>query len=72
MKFGEYLRMHLTSEWSSQYISYEDMKKMLTDVVNKASAINETHQSLSRQEYFLLADEEFCQVRRKDSFNSLN
>ncbi len=71
MKFGEYLRMHLTSEWSSQYISYEDMKKMLTDVVNKASAINETHQSLSRQEYFLLADEEFCQVR-KDSFNSVN
>ncbi len=71
MKFGEYLRMHLTSEWSSQYISYEDMKKMLTDVVNKASTINETHQSLSRQEYFLLADEEFCQVR-KDSFNSVN
>jgi len=72
MRFGEYLRMHLTPEWSSQYISYEEMKEMLTDVVSKAPRINEINQSLSRQEYFLLADEEFLQVKIKDLFKSLN
>jgi SPX domain protein involved in polyphosphate accumulation len=64
MRFGEYLRMHLTPEWSSQYIPYEEMKEMLSDVINKAPLINEINQSLSRQEYFLLADEEFLQVQK--------
>jgi len=64
MKFGEYLRMHLTPEWSSQYISYEDMKDLLSDVMNKIPSINETNQNLSREQYFLLADVEFLQVRK--------
>jgi SPX domain protein involved in polyphosphate accumulation len=63
MRFGEYLRMHLTPEWSSQYITYEEMKEMLSDVINKVPPINEINQNLSRQEYFLLADEEFLQVK---------
>jgi SPX domain protein involved in polyphosphate accumulation len=58
MKYGEYLRTHLTPEWSSQYLSYEDMKDMLTDTINKID------RSLSRQQYFLLADEEFLQVTK--------
>lgn len=63
MKYGEYLRTHLTPEWSSQYLSYEDMKDMLTDVMNKID------RNLSRQQYFLLADEEFLQVRNMFFFS---
>jgi SPX domain protein involved in polyphosphate accumulation len=68
MKFGEYFRMYLTPEWSSQYIPYKDMKDMLNDIMSKAPTINE---NISRQQYFLLADEEFLEVRN-DSSNSLN
>jgi SPX domain protein involved in polyphosphate accumulation len=63
MKYGEYLRTHLTPEWSSQYLSYEDMKDMLTNVMNKID------RNLSRQQYFLLADEEFLQVRNMFFFS---
>jgi len=63
MKFGEYLRRNLTSEWSSQYIQYEDMKEFLYEVINKAPSINETNHNLSREQYFIDADEEFFQVR---------
>ena len=58
MKYGEYLRSNLTPEWSSQYISYEEMKDMLTDVMNKIPSEN-----ISREEYFISADEEFFQVK---------
>ncbi len=71
MKFGEHLRMSLTPEWCSQYIPYEDMKEFSTEVVSKAPAISETNQRLSRQRYFLLADEKFFQVRN-DSCSCLN
>jgi SPX domain protein involved in polyphosphate accumulation len=63
MKFGEYLRMNLTSEWASQYISYEDMKDILTEVVSKAPATEEINPHLSRQQYFLLADKKVFHVR---------
>ncbi len=29
MKFAEHLAAHLTPEWTSQYIRYEDMKDIL-------------------------------------------
>ena len=29
MKFAEHLSAHLTPEWISQYISYEDLKEKL-------------------------------------------
>ena len=57
MKYGEYLRTHLTSEWSSQYISYEEMKDMLNDVMKKVPLDQ-------RDQYFLIADEEFLQVEK--------
>jgi SPX domain protein involved in polyphosphate accumulation len=68
MKFGEHLRMHLTPEWSSQYIAYEDMKELFMEVISKTPSIDENNQNSARQQYFLLADEEFFQVR-KNSFN---
>lgn len=58
MKYGEYLRTNLTPEWSSQYISYEEMKEILTDVMNKIPLEN-----LSREEYFISADEQFFEVK---------
>ena len=71
MKYGEYLRTHLTPEWSSQYISYEEMKEMLTDVMNKIPPIDPSNRNSSREDYFLSADEEFLQVKRLrfDSFD---
>lgn len=59
MRFGEYLQRHLTPEWCSQYIPYEDMKDILTDVMNKIPLNN---QNLSREQYFIQADEEFLLV----------
>lgn len=64
MKFGEYLQMNLTSEWCSQYILYEDLKEFLVEVASKAPSITVTNPRLSRQQYFLLADEEFFRVRK--------
>ena len=49
MKFEKYLRTHLTLEWYSQYIAYDDMKELLTGVVSKASPIDETNDRLLRQ-----------------------
>ncbi len=64
MKFGEYLRMHLTPEWCSQYIAYEDMKDMLTEAISKIPSISKNNPSFSREEYFRHLDEEFFQVRK--------
>ncbi|CAF1385997.1 unnamed protein product [Adineta steineri] len=66
MKFGEYLRKNLTSEWSSQYIQYEDMKEILYEFQSKAPLINEINQNLLRQQYFIDADQEFFQFCEKE------
>ncbi|CAF1669951.1 unnamed protein product, partial [Adineta ricciae] len=63
MKFGEYLRRNLTSEWSSQYIDYENLKELLYEIVNKAP----TDESSLRQEYFVQADQEFLQCCERES-----
>ncbi|GAU89162.1 hypothetical protein RvY_01745-2 [Ramazzottius varieornatus] len=36
MKFGEHLISHVTPEWRTQYINYDDMKEMLTKVISHA------------------------------------
>jgi SPX domain protein involved in polyphosphate accumulation len=64
MKFGEYLRNNLTSEWSSQYIEYDDMKELFSDIIAKAPLIDATNQNLLRKQHFLLADQEYFLVRR--------
>ncbi|UJR19481.1 hypothetical protein I4U23_022611 [Adineta vaga] len=64
MKYGEYLREHLTSEWSSQYISYDYMKELLIDAFSKASQLNEN--SL-RQQFFIEIDQDFFKVCEKEA-----
>ena len=64
MKFGEYLQMHLTPEWCSQYISYEDMKEMFSETIKKIPLISKNDPNFSREEYFRLVDKQFFQVRR--------
>ena len=41
MKFGEHLLLHLTPEWISQYISYEELKEALYSLQKDAPKINE-------------------------------
>lgn len=40
MKYGEYLKAHLTPEWSSQYILYEDLKDLLYDLVKRSPSMS--------------------------------
>jgi SPX domain protein involved in polyphosphate accumulation len=62
MKFGEYLRKHLNPQWASQYISYDDMKEVLDDIVNNAPARDDNDQTSLRQHYFTEADDDFFEV----------
>ena len=64
MKFSEHLRLHSTSEWRSQYISYDDMNELLNELIVKAPPINNMNQDLSHQQYFLHADKEFFEVKQ--------
>ncbi|CAF0750072.1 unnamed protein product [Adineta ricciae] len=59
MKFGEHLWTHLTPEWYSQYIEYDQMKEMLAGFVASAQHLSGPDNLLARQLYFLQADEEF-------------
>lgn len=71
MKFGEYLRANLTSEWMSQYIAYDDMKELLAEIISKAPVQSPTQsieQINARQEHFLRADEDFFKVRHLKLF----
>ncbi len=69
MRFGEYLRSNLTPEWSGRYISYEDMKVMLTDVINQIPSINQINQNLTHEQYFRFADKYFFQVKISNKKN---
>ena len=35
MKFAEHLSAHITPEWRKQYISYEEMKSMLYNAMER-------------------------------------
>lgn len=62
MRFGEYLSNNLTPEWSSQYIDYDEMKKILGELVIEASRSIDINDATAREEFFLHADEKFFQV----------
>lgn len=62
MKFSEHLWTHLTPEWYSQYINYDQMKEMLLEHVAQAHKFANPGDALARQLYFLQADEEFFKV----------
>jgi SPX domain protein involved in polyphosphate accumulation len=65
MKFSEHLWKHLTPEWHSQYIPYDEMKEILYGWIEKAQQLPDVNDILLREQLFLHADEEFFQVTKK-------
>uniref|UniRef100_A0A1I8IBI9 SPX domain-containing protein n=1 Tax=Macrostomum lignano TaxID=282301 RepID=A0A1I8IBI9_9PLAT len=59
MKFAEHLQAHLTPEWRTQYIKYDDLKEFLYKCANE---ISEELDEETRQAYFISKDEEFYNV----------
>nr|AHJ60092.1 xenotropic and polytropic retrovirus receptor [Cyanea capillata] len=69
MKFTEHLGAHLTPEWRSQYVQYEEMKKILYDAYESApskEAVNEEilrrHYTKYEEGFFLFCDKELSKV----------
>jgi SPX domain protein involved in polyphosphate accumulation len=63
MKFAEHLSVHVTPEWNSQYIRYDDMKELLAQALAKAQPFADESDNLLREQFFLRVDEHFFQVR---------
>jgi SPX domain protein involved in polyphosphate accumulation len=63
MKFGVHLSTNLTPEWNSQYIQYEYMKELLEKAVAVAPTITDDEDKLTREQYFVHADEDFFEVK---------
>ena len=63
MKFAEHLSAHVTPEWNSQYIRYDDMKELLAQAVAKAQPFVDDSDNILREQFFFLFDEHFFQVR---------
>ncbi len=63
MKFAEHLSAHVTPEWNSQYIRYDDMKELLTQSVTKAQPFVDESDNILREQFFLRVDEQFFQVK---------
>ena len=64
MKFAEHLSAHVTPEWNSQYIRYDDMKELLARAVSKAQPLVDQSEHIVREQFFIRVDEHFFQVRR--------
>lgn len=62
MKFAEHLSAHITPEWTSQYIRYDDMKEILAQAVAKAQPFVDENERILREQFFLRVDEHFFQV----------
>jgi len=69
MKFTEHLGAHLTPEWRSQYIRYEEMKKLLYDAVDNAPLTDGVNEEILRRHYakhdegfFMFCDKEVSKV----------
>lgn len=63
MKFAEHLSAHVTPEWNSQYIRYDEMKELLARAVAKAQPFVDESDNALREQFFLRVDEHFFQVR---------
>jgi SPX domain protein involved in polyphosphate accumulation len=63
MKFAEHLSAHVTPEWNSQYIRYDEMKELLAQAVAKAQPFVDESDNILREQFFLRVDEHFFQVR---------
>jgi SPX domain protein involved in polyphosphate accumulation len=66
MKFAEQLSAHVTPEWNSQYIRYDEMKELLAQAVAKAEPFADESDNILREQFFLRVDENFFQVRRSN------
>ncbi|CAF3359498.1 unnamed protein product [Rotaria socialis] len=62
MKFAEHLLKNRTPEWYSQYIEYDEMKRMLYESAAEAKRIIDINEHSAREQYILRADEEFFQI----------
>lgn len=63
MKFAEHLSAHVTPEWNSQYIRYDDMKELLAQAIAKAQPFVDESDNILREQFFLRVDEHFFQVK---------
>jgi SPX domain protein involved in polyphosphate accumulation len=63
MKFAEHLSAHVTPEWNSQYIRYDEMKELLAQAVAKAQPFVDESDNILREQFFLRVDEHFFQVK---------
>lgn len=68
MKFGEYLEMNITPEWSGEYMAYNDLDLLLHESTGQILPSNENNQNESRQPYFPPIEEAFFEVRQNCSF----
>jgi len=71
MKFGVHLLSNLTPEWNSQYINYEYMKELLEKTVAAAPVVLDGENNPAREQYFLVADEVFLEVRITAMYQSI-
>ncbi|CAF3333525.1 unnamed protein product [Rotaria socialis] len=67
MKFAEHLLKNRTPEWYSQYIEYDEMKRMLYESAAEAKRIIDINEHSAREQYILRADEEFFQCCEKEA-----
>lgn len=65
MKYGEYLKAHLTPEWSSQYLLYEDLKDLLYDLVKRSSSMDGEFFEVKTKDFLFLFQIEFSFVKKK-------
>nr|XP_018899350.1 PREDICTED: xenotropic and polytropic retrovirus receptor 1 homolog [Bemisia tabaci]XP_018899351.1 PREDICTED: xenotropic and polytropic retrovirus receptor 1 homolog [Bemisia tabaci] len=69
MKFAEHLSAHITPEWRKQYINYDEMKLMLSKVIEEAPSpesvepeIITRHFSQFDENFFLYCDKELQKI----------
>ena len=73
MKYSEHLWQHLTPEWYSQYIQYDQMKEMLAEWVKESEQrLIVADRTLGRDQFFAEVDQEFFQVSDCPLYRSLN
>jgi xenotropic and polytropic retrovirus receptor 1 len=63
MKFAERLAAHITPEWNSQYIKYDELKEFLYHYEQNAPIQDDEH---LLQRYYARADEQFFQFCDKE------
>ncbi|CAF3751375.1 unnamed protein product [Adineta steineri] len=67
MKFAQHLSAHVTPEWNSQYIRYDDMKELLAQAVAKAQPYADDSDNVLREQFFMRVDEHFFQYCEKEA-----